>query len=540
MTPDFSCERCQDALPWYVAGSLSDMEQREIEQHLAACPACRMALAEWRKVAAATSRAEERIPADTGAATTWAGIHGQLHQHNIPAALQAERNAMRLSDGPALPALTGAKPKPNRRHRPAGRGRPFAAIAAAVALVALSTGIFALLSSHGRPSVAVTPTATAKPTCSPSKATADVPAHAKLNAVAPIGTDDGWAVGSLDDGQGGAPQTVILHLRDCHWSTFGDSIPGAELLDIAMGSAQDGWAVGAYVRKVAESGDGANTQYGWEANKPLLMHFANGAWHVAQAPGDSGQSTAKIRMVSANEGWMLIDRGRRMTIINSTTAVPSYSYTLLHLQGSTWSEVALSFQAPSMILTDLDAKAPGECWVVGYDTQRFGSVAAHYDNGSWQRWVGAGGQEPTDVFTSVSEAGPNDVWAAGTYRMYHFDGVTWAKVPVVGTEPHGTADGIMSLQVLATGEGWEFVSGMFWDQHGFLQAVLHYRNGQWSWEQLSLGSNSPDRPISSLSGIALVSPMQGWAIARSVNGLAVSSQFAYLDGGTWGLVTNRA
>ena len=237
---------------------------------------------------------------------------------------------------------------------------------------------------------------------------------------------------------------------------------------------------------------------------------------------------------------MLIYRGKRMTIINSTTAVPSYSYTFLHLQGSTWSEVPLSFQAPSMILNDLDAKAPGECWVVGFDTQRFGGVAAHYVNGSWQRWVGAGGQEPTDVFASVSEAGPNDVWAAGNDRMYHFDGVAWAKVPVVGTEPHGTADGIMSLQVLATGEGWEFVSGMFWDQDGFLQAVLHYRNGQWSWEQLSLGSNSPDRPISSLSGIALVSPMQGWAIARSVNGLAVSSQFAYLDGGTWGLVTNRA
>src|SRR5260221_2801165 len=103
MTPDFSCEHCQDALPWYVAGSLADLEQRKIECHLASCPACRLALAEWREVAGASERDDARIPRDTEAVTTWGGIRDHLRQHDVSPVAFDERYAMRLSERPTPP-----------------------------------------------------------------------------------------------------------------------------------------------------------------------------------------------------------------------------------------------------------------------------------------------------------------------------------------------------------------------------------------------------------------------------------------------------
>ncbi len=547
MTPDFSCERCQDALPWYVAGSLADLEQSEIERHLASCPACRLALAEWREVSGASARDDARIPRDTEAMTTWVGIRDHLRRHDVSLVALDERHPMRLSERPTPPTHIGSEPKLDRRRRPAARGRPFVAIAATVALVAISAVVFTLLSSGVRSGVAVTPTRTAKPACLPSKATADLPTHASLSAIAPSGTDDGWAVGRVWDPQAATPPaTLMLRLQNCHWAPVGTPIPSAELLSVSMASADEGWAVGATMRRdTLPLNDHGGQRNDWLEDQLLVLHYTGGTWRRETVTTDTQMISARVKMVSANEGWMLIDHGKRMTIVNSTTAVPSYAYTLLHLQGSTWSDVPLSFQAPSMILDDLDAKVPGECWVVGYDVQGSGGgVAAHYVNGSWQRWVGAGGKEPTDVFYSVSEVGPNDVWAAGNDRMYHFDGTAWAEVPVAGTAPNGMGIGIQALQVLATGEGWAFDGEELFGQDAFHQAVLHYRNGQWSWELLSLGSVSPDTPISFLSGIALVSPTQGWAIAdRMVPtdiGATVQGMLLYYDSGTWGTVEPHA
>jgi hypothetical protein len=39
------CERAEQLIPWYVAGSLSDEESGELAMHLATCDACRSELA---------------------------------------------------------------------------------------------------------------------------------------------------------------------------------------------------------------------------------------------------------------------------------------------------------------------------------------------------------------------------------------------------------------------------------------------------------------------------------------------------------------
>src|SRR5258708_5707248 len=78
MMPDFSCGRCQHALPWYVAKSLSNDEQAAMERHLASCGHCRAALEDWREVAAALHRADQRSSLRIPSAAMWENISSQL------------------------------------------------------------------------------------------------------------------------------------------------------------------------------------------------------------------------------------------------------------------------------------------------------------------------------------------------------------------------------------------------------------------------------------------------------------------------------
>lgn len=121
MMPDFSCERCQDSLPWYAANSLSNDERAAMERHLATCGRCRAALEEWREVAAALNRADEHIPLDTASVATWASISSQLEKQTQLPYNASERTTMSHQDNGFLPpplllanlllrALTGASP----------------------------------------------------------------------------------------------------------------------------------------------------------------------------------------------------------------------------------------------------------------------------------------------------------------------------------------------------------------------------------------------------------------------------------------------
>jgi len=86
---------------------------------------------------------------------------------------------------------------------------------AVVALIALSAGIFSYFATHGgsrRSTIVATP----HPACAPSQATVNLPAHTTLSAIAPLGSDDGWAVGTIADPRHyeSPPSAVMLRLRN--------------------------------------------------------------------------------------------------------------------------------------------------------------------------------------------------------------------------------------------------------------------------------------------------------------------------------------
>jgi anti-sigma factor RsiW len=57
------CDKARELIPWYVNGTLSGDEGREIAAHLSSCPSCREELAETVRLRWELSAAFERMPA---------------------------------------------------------------------------------------------------------------------------------------------------------------------------------------------------------------------------------------------------------------------------------------------------------------------------------------------------------------------------------------------------------------------------------------------------------------------------------------------
>lgn len=545
MTPDISCETCQDTLPWYVANSLSSGERSAMERHLASCERCLAALEEWRQVATAMRRADERIPLDTASVATWAHISHRLVEQTEFAYKVNERATMGLQDKsvPSASAPTGVFPAARLRTRV----HSFISLAAAVAIIVLSAGVFALFSTRGSGHGSGL-TATFHPTCAPSQATANLPAHTRLTAIAPLGTDDGWAVGGVSDPQQptSLPSTLILHLQNCHWTPVGTPISKAALNDISMVSSDEGWAVGDMVTLDTTPMSNGQPRNFWEVSRPLVLHYTHGSWQQVDVPAEKANAE-KVKMVSAGEGWMLLYGGKSLITVDGANSL-AFGYALLHYQHGTWTNLPIGFWKPQMGVTDLDARQPGEVWLAGFDnssgsTQPF---VAHYTGGAWTRYDGAA----MDVKT-LSELSPTDVWAGGSQGLYHFDGTRWSKASVQGTRQipgdkfaRNSPLSIGQIVMTSPTQGWAFPDFGDWSMYqsqGTKNEVLRYDRGVWKWTTLQIQGATASMFISDFASSASA---QGWAIGVRMlpDNEHVTEQttvLLYYDAGAWSVVRQQ-
>ncbi len=543
MTPDLSCERCQDTLPWYVANALSNGDRAAMERHLASCGRCRAALEEWREVAATIRRADESIPPDTASLTTWAHISHQLGEQAEPAYKDKERTIMRLKDRSIPDTRTSADASPVAR--PRRRGHAFVELVAVAALIALSAGVFGLLAARGNSS-----TATSHSACAPSQATASLPAHTIPSAIAPLGTDDGWAVGGMWDSKQptSPPAALLLHLQNCHWTPVGTPIPNAQLSDISMVTPNDGWAVGAMLTLDTTPLSDGNPRNSWAASQPLVLHYTHGSWQQVQVTADTKASAEKVKMVSANEGWMLLYHGKRVITTNGVNSV-AFGYTLLHYLNGTWTNMPLGFLQPTMGVTDLDARQPGDVWLVGFynsvgNNSGSSAFAAHYAGSVWTSYIGTAIDADADLRT-VSVLSPTDVWAGGSSGLYHFDGTHWSKASIQGTVPPGAAPNIPpeinQIAMFSPTQGWALGSYFAAKGANNVPMALRYDHGVWQWTTLQIRGATT---FILISGFAQSSPSQGWALGVHLlpgndNATNEETLLLYYDAGDWGVVRQQ-
>ncbi|HEY7093161.1 MAG TPA: zf-HC2 domain-containing protein [Ktedonobacterales bacterium] len=539
LSSDLSCEQCQDSLPWYVADALSHDERAAVERHLASCVRCRSALEEWREVALALHRASESIP--TASPATWAHISRRLREQPAPTAQSNGRMTMRLQDRSMRNTSTPNDMPPVAS--PNGRRSAIVGLVAVVALIALSAGIFSYFATHGgsrRSTIAATP----HPACAPSQATVNLPTNTVITAIAPLGTDDGWAVGTIADPRHyeAPPSAVLLRLRNCHWAPVGTPIPHAALSDIAMATADEGWAVGVTYAQNVTLSDGTRQ---WDWDQPLVLHYVHGFWQTVKVSAGPKTNVEKVKMVSANEGWMLLYDGKHPITVSGVSAL-QYGHSLLHYLNGTWTNVPLDFPHPSMSVGDLDARAPGEVWLVGSDYdyvhQTGSGFAMRYAGGAWTRYTEA------DDFTSVSVLSPTDVWAGGSH-LYHFDGTRWTQVSVQGTrhfvnlapgvDPSSFPLDIEQMVMLSPTQGWAIPSPIdIINKIATQEEALRYDHGVWQWTTLSLKGALTPLPL--ITRVAPSSATQGWAIAfQPIDGYP-QYLLMYYDADTWGIVRQQS
>lgn len=434
MTPEHPCARCRERLPWFAAGILSHTERAEIEQHIAGCDACLREAALWREVGPALRSILASPPSDTGEDEAWRELRARLpRRRTVTTMTRKESIEMSTPDPPP----TGAPTSDSSRISPR---RPLLALTAFVLIVALSATLFAVLGSRvhpGRTSVAATITVAATPattvptvtSCAPGQITAHLPPHADLLDVSMVSATDGWATGQIwdpKDQPDSLPQTLIAHLVNCQWSAVGKSILSAALTNIVMTAPDDGWAVG----MTAETGG----PYYWNPNQLVLLHYTHGAWQ--RVPLNDSQNLAghTLRMISPSEGWLyLIYQGAPGSI-------------LYHYQDGVWQRVPLPSQLQSRVVYDLAASAPDDCWLVANTdpTHNNNPAIAHYSGGQWQFWTGAlfAGLAPRlDTIRIVS---PDSIWVLGIYSyqnasgstagpfILRYDGSHWIRVTVTG------------------------------------------------------------------------------------------------------------
>ncbi|HEU0027461.1 MAG TPA: zf-HC2 domain-containing protein [Ktedonobacterales bacterium] len=552
MTPDLSCERHQDSLPWYVTNSLSDGERAEMERHLASCERCRAALDEWRDVAAAMRRADENIPPDTASLTTWARIAHQLGAQAEPAYKSSkvnERNIMGLKDRIVrLVPNTRATTEAAEGARPRGPLRRAMDVVAVVAVIALSVGVFGFLAGRGGGSSRGKDAVAAQPACATSKATVSLPANASLLAIAAEGANDGWAAGTIWDDKSptSPPAALLVHLRNCHWAPVGTPIPNVQLTDISMASPDDGWAVGATMKlDTTPMADGA-PRNAWEPSQPFALHYTHGSWQQVNLPSYPGAKAMQVKMVSANEGWMLLYSGKRLITTNGDTSV-GYGNALLHYQNGTWANFPMSFLKPSTGLADMDARQPGEVWLAGFDnTYSQPNIVAHYIGGKWTTYIGTAIAAGANIQT-ISEISPTDVWAAGSASssgssLYHFDGARWSAAKVQGVPKKEAAyfrPFINTIVMTSPTQGWAFGFYMSLKPTRTIRVALRYDHGAWQYTEPQIHGTTIYAP---LSAFAQTTPSQGWALGDHLidNGANAERVLLYYDAGVWGAVRQQS
>lgn len=214
-----------------------------------------------------------------------------------------------------------------------------------------------------------------------------------------------------------------------------------------------------------------------------------------------------ISMVSTDEGWAV---GATLLPQHTTVthSVLEYIYgapVILHYSQSHWKPVPLPFHCQAgchIVLHSIAMVSATEGWAVGNsvlppnaDGVTSGFIL-HYSGGKWSRDSQRG-----STLSRVAMNSANDGWIIGS-GVYHYQGNTWSWV----NDPTFSQINPQSIAALSPTNVW--LTGTDISDPGFdgdaPEVILHYDGHQWRRERTDLAN-------SRLSGIAMISPTEGWA-----------------------------
>lgn len=492
----------------FHAGTLPATEAALVERHLRDCAVCRQ-----QSDAIALYQIIRAAPSPTVGPELRERVYARIAAAPAPRAVGPFTLRERQGRPFALPPA-----RPRRGH--SERGLLSAAVA--VIIVALLASVFWALPhlrggvGHGSAPAAIT-------RACPSGSATRLPANTYISDMAMASANEGWAVGGIYNGQGVATESLLIRFSACHLARFPLDLSNVGLNSISMDSPLDGWAVG--VNEVSLA--------------PVLLHFSAGAWRQVslppQAPAQGSFDT--IRMRTANEGWIILNG-----VKNSQGML---TYGLLHYANGAWSPV----NCPLSAISDVAPVGPNDIWVTGTDTQTADHTRvaefAHYHNGQWTMTP-----QPTGVgFDILHAVSPTDIWASGQRlvnlpdvypAIARYDGSSWQVAPYA--LPSGAGQGYQAL-VLGDGMGWAFRTVTLsrkppnvTPETSLVTSVLRETDGQWQ------AVGWPYKDIAAIRALTPTSDGGAWMVgqvmtltstgANSSVGL-IHSVLLYYANGAW-------
>jgi hypothetical protein len=229
------------------------------------------------------------------------------------------------------------------------------------------------------------------------------------SAVASLSPSDAWIVGGFGP-QGPQGQTngaLIEHWDGSSWSVVANpasSEADSALSSITAVSATDIWAVG------LQNADGEGD------SRPLAEHWDGTTWSVVPVPaGNPAQS--RFISVSADrpdDAWAVGSHLEPGTSDLATALVE-------HWDGTAWSVVTGLPDLGNSLVKAVYAASSSDVWAIAETIAPQGAnfpylfEFLHWDGSSWTTVPLPGPQENSlqYVATSLSGAGPDDIWAAG-------------------------------------------------------------------------------------------------------------------------------
>jgi hypothetical protein len=245
-----------------------------------------------------------------------------------------------------------------------------------------------------------------------------------LVAVAPLSSNDAWAVGISNPTPTAQTRTLIQHWDGTAWKVVTSRSPGqlSALSDVKAVAPNDIWAVGFY--------------YNLAGNQQTLVEHWNGkAWRVvtSPSPGASYNGLSKLAVVSSKTIW---------AVGSTSNDGGNTSQTLVERwNGKTW-QVVPSLNGPHALYSGLGAVVAidaDDVWAVGssesYGTYETSTLVERWNGSSWQIVsspnMGTHGSE----LAGVAAVSANDLWSVGWYidpsnflpktLIEHYNGKAW-------------------------------------------------------------------------------------------------------------------
>ncbi|MEO8284999.1 MAG: S-layer homology domain-containing protein [Chloroflexota bacterium] len=357
------------------------------------------------------------------------------------------------------------------------------------------------------------------------------PTNNFLYGVAAVSASDVWAVGIYSN-ETNATQTLTEHWNGSAWSIVPSPSPGATnfLNGVTAVSASDVWAVGFT---------------GTDANQTLVLHWNGNAWSVATSPspGTYRNFLYGVAAVSANDVWAV---GYASSDVSSQTLIE-------HWNGTAWSVVTSPAPGRDNQLNAVAAFAASDVWAVGgyIDTSGNHTLVEHWNGTAWSV---VSNPSPSSLSTlyGVAAVSANDVWAVGDYDngfvaqtlVERYNPCLTTSTPQSTQTPGGpTATPVLpsntptttpTFSSTPTATNSPTAGTPTSTSTSTLTPIATATQCSVQFEYVP--SPNSGSGVNHLSGVAIISANDVWAVGYYFNGSAEQTLTEHWDGTAWNIV----